>query len=120
MSKKKEVNMTVWKCTNPLKSKQGQTFPQRFLLNLERQYPTKGKKVLWMFAGGVKPKKNNDTNDIRPETNATFVCDFTKIPSKEKYDMIVADPPYNALYAKEWKSDLPKPKHIINEKRKSY
>jgi len=117
---KKELDMTIWRCTNPLKSGQDQAFPQRFLRNLEKYYPTKNKKVLWMFAGGIKPSKNNDTNDIRIETKPTFLCDFTEISGKEKYDMIVADPPYNALYAKEWKSDLPKPKHIINEKRKSY
>lgn len=115
--KKQEVNMSVWKCTNPLRSGQSQAFPQRFLLNLEKYYPTKDKKVLWMFAGGIKPSENNDTNDIRPETNATFVCDFREIPQEmnEKYDMIVADPPYNQLYADEWKTDLPKPKHIIRE-----
>ena len=55
---KEKVNMTVWRCTNPLRSGQSQSFPQRFLLNLEKQYPTKGKKVLWMFAGGIKPNQN--------------------------------------------------------------
>ena len=119
MTKKKkiEVNMTVWKCTNPLRSGQSQAFPQRFLLNLEKQYPTKGKKVLWLFAGGVNPNKDNDTCDIRSETNATFICDFKEIPKSVngKYDIIVADPPYNQLFADEWKTDLPKPKHIIKE-----
>ena len=32
--------------------------------------------------------------------------------------MIIADPSYNALYAKEWKVDLPKPKHIIEKAEK--
>lgn len=117
MKTKVNVNMEVWKCTNPLKSGQSQAFPQRFLLNLERYYPTKKKKVLWMFSGGIKPKKNNDTNDIRAETEATFICSFEKIPQKMngKYDMIIADPPYNELFAKKWEKDLPKPKHIIKE-----
>ena len=111
------VDMTVWKCTNPLRNGQSQAFPQRFLLNLEKQYPTKDKKILWIFCGGIRPSKNNDTNDIRPETNATYVCSFDKIPetANGKYDMIIADPPYNQLYAAEWKSDLPKPKYIIRE-----
>jgi len=113
--KQKEVNMDIWKCTNPLRGGQAQAFPQRFLLNLERQYPTKDKKVLWLFAGGIRPSKNNDTCDIRKETKATYVCDFTEIPGKNKYNMIVADPPYNQLYADEWKQDLPKQKHIIRE-----
>ena len=29
--------------------------------------------------------------------------------------MIIADPPYNSLYAEEWKADLPKPKRILGE-----
>lgn len=110
--------MTIWKCTNPLKSGQNQAFPQRFLLNLERQYPTINKRVLWMFAGGIRSKKNNDTNDIRPETKPTYCCDFREIPENKEYDMIIADPPYNALYASEWSSDLPKPKHIIEKATK--
>jgi len=112
---KNKVDMTIWKCTNPLRSGQSQAFPQRFLLNLEKYYPTKGKKVLWMFAGGIRPFKNNDTNDIRPETKPTYCCDFREIPETKKYDMIIADPPYNQLFAKEWKKDLPKPKHIVEK-----
>ena len=110
--------MRVWLCTNPLKSGQSQAFPQRFVSQLEKDYPTKDKKVLWMFCGGIRPSKNNDTNDIRPETKATYTCSFQDIPEKKKYDMIIADPPYNALYAKEWEADLPKPKHIIEKAKK--
>ena len=64
-----------------------------------------------------KPSENNDTNDIRPETKPTYLCSFDEIPKRAngKYDMIVADPPYNHLFAEEWKADLPKPKHIIRE-----
>lgn len=116
--KKEKVNMRVWLCTNPLRNGQNQAFPQRFVSQLEKDYTLKGKKVLWMFCGGIKPSKNNDTNDIRVETNPTYCCSFTDIPEKKKYDIIIADPPYNALYAKEWKEDLPKPKHIIEKAEK--
>ena len=112
---KREIDLTTWKCANPSRQGQQQAFPSRFLLELERYYPTKGKQVLWMFCGGIKPSKNNDTNDIREETNPTYFCSFQDIPEKKKYDIIIADPPYNALYADEWKSDLPKPKHIIEK-----
>ncbi len=109
--------MRVWLCTNPLKSGQSQAFPQRFVSQLEKDYPLTGKRVLWMFAGGVRPSKNNKTCDIRKETKPSFSCSFDKIPKKEngKYDYIIADPPYNALYASEWSTELPKPKHIIRE-----
>ena len=33
----------------------------------------------------------------------------------KKYQIIYADPPYNKLFAEEWKKDLPKPKHIIEK-----
>ena len=110
-----KIDLTVWRCTNPSMQGQRQSFPSRFLSNLERYYPTKDKQVLWMFAGGIKPNKNNDTNDIRPETKPTFLCDFKDIPEIKKYDMIIADPPYNHLFAEEWKNNLPKPKHIVEK-----
>ena len=75
-----------------------------------------------MFAVGVKNNpeylklnRKDDTNDIREETGADIVCSFQDLPEDKKYDIIVADPPYNALYAKEWEKDLPKPKHIIEK-----
>ena len=112
---KKKIDTTTWLCANPPRGEQAQMFPSRFLLNLERIYPTKGKEVLWMFCGSVKPSSGNDTNDIRPETKPTYACSFKDIPENKKYDLIIADPPYNALYAKEWDSDVPKPKHIIEK-----
>ena len=119
---KKEVNMRVWLCTNPLRSGQSQAFPQRFISQLNKDYPLEGKEVLWMFAGGVKNNpeylklnRNDDTNDIREESGADIVCSFQDLSENKKYDIIVADPPYNALYAKEWEKDLPKPKHIIEK-----
>lgn len=116
--KKQKVNMRVWLCTNPLKSGQSQAFPQRFVSQLNKDYPLEGKEVLWMFCGGVRPSPNNDTNDIRAETEPTYLCSFKDIPERKKYDVIVADPPYNALYAEEWSADLPKPKHIIEKAAK--
>lgn len=119
-----KVDMSVWLCTNPLRSGQSQAFPQRFISQLNKYYPLGGKRVLWMFGGGVKNNpdyikldRHDDTNDIREETESTYCCSFDEIPASVNgtYDMVIADPPYNALYAKEWEKDLPKPKHIIRE-----
>jgi len=109
--------MTIWRCTNPLRSGQSQAFPQRFISELKKSYSLDNKKILWMFCGGIRPSENNDTNDIREETEPTYLCSFEDIPESANgtYDMIIADPPYNALYAKEWEKELPKPKHIIRE-----
>ncbi len=115
---KREIDLTTWKCANPPKKGKGQAFPSRFLRNLERFYPTKNKEVLWMFAGNIRPSESNDTNDIRPKTKPTYCCDFREIPETKKYDVIIADPPYNKLFAKEWKNDLPKPKHIVEKSAK--
>ena len=111
---KKEIDLTTWKCINSPKGKQRQMFPSRFIRNLKKFYPLEGKKILWMFSGAIE--EGGDTIDIRPETGATFICSYDKIPVKnETYDMVIADPPYNELFAKEWKTDLPKPKHILKE-----
>jgi len=117
MAKKQDVNMEVWKCTNPSKQgSQSQMFPARFLRNVERVYPTKEKRVLWMFSGSMKGDKNNVTTDIREETGADYICPYDELPFKENsFDIVIADPPYNKLFAKEWKADLPKPKRIIRE-----
>ena len=124
-NKNKSVNMRVWLCTNPLRSGQSQSFPQRFISQLNKDYPLEGKDVLWMFSGGVnnnseykKLNRKDDTNDIREESGANIVCSFQDLPEEKKYDIIIADPPYNTLYAKEWNNDLPKPKHIIEKSAK--
>lgn len=117
--------MRVWLCTNPLRSGQSQAFPQRFITQLDKDYPLSDKEVLWMFSGMVqdnpdyiKLNRNDDRNDIRKETGANIIGDFKELSENKKYDMIVADPPYNQLYASEWRSDLPKNKHIIEKSAK--
>ena len=111
---KREIDMTVWKCANPPKGIQMQMFPSRFLLNLKRYYPYEDKKILWMFSGGIEEK--GDTTDIRPETGAKIIAPYDNLPIPENtYDMVIADPPYNQLFAKEWKADFPKPKRVLKE-----
>ena len=110
----RKIDMTVWKCTNPPKGIQNQMFPSRFLLNLKRYYPYEDKYVLWMFSGSID--EGGDTTDIRVETNAKIIAPYDNLPIKDNtYDVVVADPPYNQLFAKEWKADFPKPKRILRE-----
>jgi len=111
--KKNKIDFTVWKCGNPSASGQRQKYPSRFIYNLKKYYPLEGKKILTMFSGS---SDIGDTTDIRPETGAKIIAPYDDLPIKDNtYDMVVADPPYNALYAKEWKADLPKPKRILKE-----
>jgi len=110
----KEIDLTTWKCGNPPKGKQEQMFPSRFIKNLKRFYPYEDKKVLWMFSGIIEEK--GDTTDIRPETGAKIIAPYDELPiPDETYDMIIADPPYNPLFAKKWRADFPKPKRILKE-----
>jgi len=111
--KKSQMDTSVWLCGPPPACGQKQRYPSRFLFNLKKFYPFENKKVLTMFSGS---SEIGDTTDIRPETGAKFVGPYDKLPIEdETYDMVVADPPYNALYASEWSANLPKPKRILKE-----
>lgn len=113
IGEKLKIDTTTWLCANPSKKGQSQQFPSRFLLNLKKFYPYENKKVLWMFSGSIK---DGDTTDIRPETGAKFICPYDNLPIPDNtYDMVIADPPYNKLFAKEWKANFPKPKRILKE-----
>ena len=110
---KNGIDVTTWLCGNPPSKGQKQRYPSRFLYMLKKFYPLENKKILSMFSGS---SEIGDTTDIRKETGAKIVAPYDKLPIKDKtYDMIIADPPYNSLYADEWKSDLPKPKRILGE-----
>jgi len=111
---KNGIDVTTWLCDPPSKKKsQRQTYPGRFIHNLKKFYPYENKKVLSMFSGS---SNLGDTTDIRPETNADIIAPYDNLPIDDNtYDMVIADPPYNQLFAKEWKADFPKPKRILEE-----
>lgn len=107
------IDTTTWLCGPPPAKGQMQRYPTRFIYNLKKKYPIEGKKVLTLFSGS---SDIGDTVDIRPETKASHIGSYDNLPfENETYDMVIADPPYNELYAKEWKKDLPKPKKILLE-----
>lgn len=107
------IDTTTWLCGPPSSKGQMQQYPSRFVFNMKKKYPFEDKKVLTMFSGS---SEIGDTTDIRPETGAKIIGPYDKLPIKnETYDMVIADPPYNKLYAEEWKSELPKPKRILKE-----
>jgi len=113
MKKKEVVDFTVWKCGPPPQQGQRQQYPSRFINNLKKYYDIENKNVLTMFSGN---SKIGTTTDIREETGADIIAPYDNLPIKDSsYDMVIADPPYNDLFAKEWKKDLPKPKRILIE-----
>jgi ubiquinone/menaquinone biosynthesis C-methylase UbiE len=110
------MDMTPWLCGSPPNTGQRQKYPGRFLFNLQKFYPTDGKKVLSMFAG---TSDLGMTTDFRKETNSDIIAPFDKIPIRGgTFDIVIADPPYTAGFGFEWSKDmkdLPKPKHVLKE-----
>jgi|GEM_PF-6623935 len=108
------LDTTTWLCGPPPAHGQRQRYPSRFLYNLERFYPTAGKRLLHLFAGA---SDLGDTVDARPETGAKFVAPFDAVPVEPgSYDMVLADPPYTVGFAQRWESalvDVPRPKAIL-------
>lgn len=110
------IDTTTWLCGPPPAKGQYQRYPSRFWYNFKRRYSIKDKSVLHMFSGSMDW---GDTTDIRPETGAKFICPYDKLSIEDNiYDMIIADPPYNCGFSKEWithPKDLPRPKRVLLE-----
>lgn len=103
---------------------QKQRYPGRFVAYLNAHHPLKGKRILEMFSGSgeLKEKYGAVTTDVRHETNPDILCPYDEIYSAGlEFDIVMADPPYNAGYASEWTNHaahLPKPKRIQREAAK--
>jgi len=124
--KPKDLVTDMWRTGPPPAKGQRQRYPSRFWHCFKEAYPSiiqsihddeivlvKGKKVLHMFSGSLSW---GDTTDIRPETGAKIVAPYNHLPiPDDTYDVVIADPPYNEIFAKEWKTDLPVPKRILIE-----
>jgi len=95
-------------------SGQRQRYPGRFLLNVGRNYPMMVENaVLHMFSGSCD---FGVSTDIRVETGADVVADYTDLPfNNDSFDAVLADPPYADHYQKQWGGNLPKPKWILKE-----
>lgn len=108
------TDTATWLCGPPPASGQRQRYPSRFLFNLQRTYPTEGKRLLHLFAGA---SDLGTTVDARPETGAAIIAPFDAVPDAEgAYDMVLADPPYTVGFAQRWESTLegvPRPKAIL-------
>jgi len=124
--KAKVLVTDMWRTGPPPAKGQRQRYPSRFWYCFKEAYPgiiqsvhddevilVKGMKVLHMFSGSIIW---GDTTDIRPETKAKIVAPYDELPISDGiYDIVIADPPYNDVFAKEWKTDLPVPKRILIE-----
>ena len=111
-----ELVTDMWRTGPPPRSGQFQRYPGRFWFNFKKHYPLNGLRVLHMFSGSLDW---GDTTDIRPESGATIIAPYDRLPIADaSYDLVVADPPYNRGFASEWTThskDLPRPKTILHE-----
>ncbi len=103
---------------------QKQRYPGRFVTYLDAHYHLDGKRILEMFSGSGELQQRfcAITTDIRSAAGPDFVAPYDNLhlPGK-KFDVVVADPPYNAGFANEWTTHegaLPKPKWIQREAAK--
>jgi hypothetical protein len=73
-------------------------YPHGYLRRVKALFPDKAN-VLHLFSGMVDTTEFfGDTVDIRPEMKPTYLCDahtLTGVPV-DRYDLILADPPYSA------------------------
>lgn len=106
---------------------QKQRYPGRFIAYLNAHYPLEGKRILEMFSGSgeLKDKYGALTTDIRHQTGADIVTPYDQVSYAAEldndFDLVIADPPYNAGYSSEWVEHgdhLPKPKRIQREAAK--
>ena len=109
------MDTTTWLCGPPPATGQRQRYPSRFVYNLKRTYLTPDMRVLSMFSGS---SDLGDTTDARPETGAQIIAPYDALPDGiGPYDMVIADPPYNAGFGARWVGEhadatLPRPKRI--------
>jgi hypothetical protein len=86
-------------------------YPGDYLQRIAALFPDK-QRVLHLFAGMVDTSPKGlpgDTCDIRPELAPTFVADAETLLTVplERYDLVVADPPYSEADAKRYSTKLP-------------
>ena len=116
---------------------QKQRYPGRYVQYLNAHYPLEGLRILEMFSGSGEIQRfrlEQDetmafesfnevlTTDIREETGADIVAPYDDLNYQgKKFDIVHADPPYNAGFSNEWtdhRKDLPSPARIQREAAK--
>lgn len=114
------LDVTPFATGPPTAHGQKQRYPGRFVHYLNYHYPLDGKRILEMFSGAGELKKYGAvTTDIREETGADIVAPYDDLKIKgRKFDLVLADPPYNHGYQSQWithSNKLPVPKRIQRE-----
>lgn len=90
-------------------------YPHGYLKRVKSLFPDRSK-VLHLFSGRIETREfPGDTVDINPDLNPTFVDDAQSLDSVpvEKYDIILADPPYSIEDAERYKTTMIKRNKVM-------
>ena len=86
-----------WACGRPTAKYKG-AYPNGFLKRLDALVGITGEhRVLHLFSGSLSDRPGEDTMDIQPENEPTFVADAReRFPMDDNtYDVVISDPPYD-------------------------
>ena len=100
----------VWVLGNNYRSKQGYhgEYPPGYLPRIAALFPDK-RRALHLFSGKVDlAALPGDTCDLRPDLCPTFIADAHTLEGVplERYDLVVADPPYSGEDADHYGSPM--------------
>jgi hypothetical protein len=108
----------IWMIGNNYRSKNnyyGQ-YPPSYLKRVHALFP-QSHNVLHLFSGvvdtGIWPVEIR--LDINPDLNPDVIADSINLPFSEKFDLVLADPPYSSEDAKRYNCKMPNRKKTIHE-----
>jgi hypothetical protein len=112
----------IWMIGNFYKRKIGYhgEYPPSFLKRIHALFPER-KKVLHLFSGTLTDYPGASTIDLNPEYNPTVVgnvLDVSEHFPKEKFSLIIADPPYSKKDATIYGVSLVNKRLVLREVRK--
>ncbi len=93
------------------------SYPPSYLQRMRWLFPDEfGGLVLHLFSGTVPSTEHEHTLDLRPETHPTYLMDAEAITSDilPKFDLILADPPYDDNHVKYGTPKMNKTKVVHN------
>ena len=94
-------------------------YPAGYLRRIRALFPEK-KNVLHLFSGKVDLTTfPGDTVDINPDLSPTYVDDAQRLENVplEKYDLVLADPPYSIEDAERYKTTMVKRNSVMSALR---
>jgi hypothetical protein len=88
-------------------------YPHSYLKRIRSMFPD-CKKILHVFSGSVQ---QDETFDIKPQYKPTYVGDAHNLSEiiKQKYELILADPPYSEEDAQHYGTPMINRNHVVRE-----